>query len=98
MESDEPAPVVIEEPSLGDVSIEKFREVLAELDCEKQARPAAEKSSSQLQVSFSRLKASGSRGAIKKRGEALSEKEETQGKRWIAIGDGDLCSYACFWY
>ncbi|XVF02590.1 hypothetical protein REPUB_Repub04eG0187800 [Reevesia pubescens] len=82
VESDEPAPIVIKEPSPDDVSVEKFREILAELDREKQAREAAENSKSELQVSFNRLKAL-AHEAIKKReecarqrDEALREKEE----------------------
>ncbi|GMH27662.1 hypothetical protein Nepgr_029505 [Nepenthes gracilis] len=80
---DEPAPVVIASPSEEDVSVEKFQELLAELDREKQARLAAEKSKSELQVSFNRLKVL-AHEAIKKRDESnklkddvLREREET---------------------
>ncbi|MCI57104.1 myosin-10-like, partial [Trifolium medium] len=65
-----------------DVSVEKFREILAELDREKEARHAAEKAKSELQTSFNRLKVL-AQEAIRKRDEfgrlrddAVREKEE----------------------
>ncbi|GAB4829270.1 hypothetical protein Ancab_018937 [Ancistrocladus abbreviatus] len=79
---DELLPVRTANSSDEDVSVEKYRELLAELDREKQARLAAENSKSELQVSFNRLKAL-AHEAIKKRDEsnrlkdeALREKEE----------------------
>ncbi|KAG5604811.1 hypothetical protein H5410_026303 [Solanum commersonii] len=83
VEADDPVPIdIINSPSPEDVSIEKFREILAELDRERQARLAAEDSKSQLQVSFNRLRVL-AHDAIKKRDEhsrqrdeALREKEE----------------------
>ncbi|KAK9277344.1 hypothetical protein L1049_006885 [Liquidambar formosana] len=82
VEGDDPVPIVIKNPSPEDVSVERFRELLAELDRERQAREAAENSKSELQVSFSRLKAL-AHEAIKKRDEfgrqrdeAVREKEE----------------------
>ncbi|XP_047161412.1 filament-like plant protein 3 [Vigna umbellata] len=76
-------PVETKAPSSGDVSVEKLREVLAELDRERQARVAAENTKSELQVSFNRLKTL-AHEAIKKRDEfgrqrddAVREKEET---------------------
>ncbi|XVE92295.1 hypothetical protein REPUB_Repub01dG0084800 [Reevesia pubescens] len=75
VESDEPVSIVIKEPSLDDVSVEKFREILAELDREKQAREAAENSKSELQVSFNRLKAL-AHEAIKKRDECARQRDE----------------------
>ncbi|KAL6983796.1 hypothetical protein U1Q18_017171 [Sarracenia purpurea var. burkii] len=82
VEADDPVPIVIKSTSQEDVSIERFSEVLAELDRERQAREAAENSKSELQVSFGRLKAL-AHEAIKKRDEsgrqrdeALREKEE----------------------
>ncbi|XWS63748.1 hypothetical protein CRYUN_Cryun06bG0128400 [Craigia yunnanensis] len=75
VESDEPAPIVINEPSRDDVSVEKFHEVLAELDREKQAREAAENSKSELQVSFNRLKAL-AHEALKKRDECARQRDE----------------------
>ncbi|KAF3961109.1 hypothetical protein CMV_014236 [Castanea mollissima] len=81
-EGDEPVPISIKSPSAEDVSVERFRELLSELDRERQAREAAESSKSELQVSFNRLKAL-AHEAIKKRDEwgrqrddALREKEE----------------------
>ncbi|KAL3726392.1 hypothetical protein ACJRO7_031306 [Eucalyptus globulus] len=83
VEEDDPAPIAVDElPPPEDVSVERFREVLAELDRERQARAATEKSKSDLQGQFNRLKAL-AHEAIKKRDEwgrqrddALREKEE----------------------
>jgi chromosome segregation ATPase len=82
VEGDEPAPIAMKNPSQEDVSVEKFRELLVELDRERQAREAAENTKSELQVSFGRLKAL-AHEAIKKRDEwgrqrdeAVREKEE----------------------
>ncbi|XP_059657813.1 uncharacterized protein LOC132304243 [Cornus florida] len=76
VEADDPVPVVIKSlPPLEDVTVERFREALAELDRERQAREAAENSRSELQTTFNRLKAL-AHEAIKKREEALREKEE----------------------
>ncbi|KAK4715974.1 hypothetical protein R3W88_014312 [Solanum pinnatisectum] len=83
VEADDPVPIdILNSPSPEDVSIEKFREILAELDREREARLAAEDSKSQLQVSFNRLRVL-AHDAIKKRDEhsrqrdeALREKEE----------------------
>ncbi|RDX58245.1 hypothetical protein CR513_62448, partial [Mucuna pruriens] len=78
----DPIPIA-KPPSPEDVSVEKLREVLDELDRERQARVAAENMKSELQVSFNRLKAL-AHEAIKKRDEfgrqrddAVREKEET---------------------
>ncbi|KAG7979998.1 hypothetical protein I3843_05G158600 [Carya illinoinensis] len=82
VEGEEPIPIVIKNPTQEDISVEKFRELLAELDRERQAREVSENSKSELQVSFNRLKAL-AHEAIKKRDEtgrqrdeALREKEE----------------------
>nr|GLL32691.1 paramyosin [Ipomoea trifida] len=82
VEADEPVEIDVKTPSPEDVSLEKFREVLAELDRERQARIAAENSKSQLEVSLNRLKVL-AHEAIRKRDEsskqrdqALREKEE----------------------
>ncbi|KAE8023564.1 hypothetical protein FH972_009242 [Carpinus fangiana] len=75
VEGDEPAPIVIRSPSQEDVSVEKFRDLLAELDRERQARVAAESSKSELQVSFNRLKAL-THEAIKKRDESTRQRDE----------------------
>ncbi|XP_057496964.1 uncharacterized protein LOC130781682 [Actinidia eriantha] len=87
VEADDPVPISIKSPSPEDVSAERFREVLAELDRERQAREAAENSKSDLEVSFNRLKAL-AHEAIKKRDEcgrqrdeALREKDETLKQR-----------------
>nr|KYP67612.1 Uncharacterized protein At3g49055 family [Cajanus cajan] len=78
----DPTPIA-KPPSPEDVSVEKLREVMEELDRERQARVAAENAKSELQVSFNRLKAL-AHEAIKKRDDfgrqrddAVREKEET---------------------
>ncbi|KGN49580.1 myosin heavy chain, non-muscle isoform X1 [Cucumis sativus] len=75
-------PITIQNPSPEEITVERFREILAERDRERQSREAAENSKSELQVSFNRLKAL-AHEAIKKRDEcgrqrdeALREKEE----------------------
>ncbi|KAK9903844.1 hypothetical protein M0R45_000884 [Rubus argutus] len=82
VESDDPVPIMIKNPSPEQISADRFRELLAELDRERQAREAVENSKSDLQVQFGRLKAL-AHEAIKKRDEcgrqrdeALREKEE----------------------
>ncbi|KAK9063473.1 hypothetical protein SSX86_017343 [Deinandra increscens subsp. villosa] len=76
-EYDPPAPVVIgtRSSSTEDVPIERFRELAAELDRERQAREAVEKSKSELQVSFDRLKVL-VHEAIKKRDESSRHRDE----------------------
>lgn len=72
---DEQVPASIVTTSGSDVPVERFRELLAELDREKQARLSAENSKNDLQVSFNRLKAL-AHEAIKKRDESNRHKEE----------------------
>ncbi|CAI9756323.1 unnamed protein product [Fraxinus pennsylvanica] len=86
VEADDPVPIDMNSHSPEDVSVERFREVLAELDREKQARLAVENSKNDLQVQFNRLKVL-CHEAIKKRDEcsrqldeAVKDKEETLGK------------------
>lgn len=78
----DPIPITSNSPSQDEVSVEKFREILAELDQEKQARIASEKAKTELQTSFNRLKVL-AQEAIRKRDEfgrlrddAVREKEE----------------------
>ncbi|KAL3819299.1 hypothetical protein ACJIZ3_005204 [Penstemon smallii] len=80
VEADDPVQIDIGNPD--NLSVEKFREILAELDRERVAREAAENAKNDLQVSFNRLKVL-CHEAIKKRDEssrqrddALREKEE----------------------
>ncbi|KAL6190467.1 hypothetical protein ACLB2K_036864 [Fragaria x ananassa] len=82
VEGDDPVPIVIKNSSPEQISADRFRELLAELDRERHAREAVENSKSELQVQFGRLKAL-AHEAIKKRDEwgrqrdeALREKEE----------------------
>lgn len=91
VEADDPVPIVIKNPE--DVSVEKFREILAELDRERAAREAAENAKNDIQVSFNRLKVL-CHEAIKKRDEssrqrdeALREKEEALKKLERVSGD-----------
>ncbi|XP_054805592.1 uncharacterized protein LOC129308494 [Prosopis cineraria] len=81
-DDDCPLPIRITNPPPEEVSVDRVRELLVELDRERQARQAAENSKSELQSSFNRLKALALE-AIKKRDEfgrqrddALREKEE----------------------
>ncbi|PON40920.1 paramyosin [Parasponia andersonii] len=85
VEGDDSAPILIKSSSTDEISPERFRELKAEVDRERQGRLAAEKSKGDLDVSFSRLKAL-AHEAIKKRDEvgrqrdeALREKEEASG-------------------
>ncbi|CAK8578739.1 unnamed protein product [Lathyrus sativus] len=78
----DPIPIITNSQTSDDVSVERLREILAELDREKQARLAAEKAKSELQTSFNRLKVL-AQEAIRKRDEfgrlrdeAVREKEE----------------------
>lgn len=75
-EDNPPVPIVIGTPSSPeDVSIERFRELVAELDRERQAREVVEKSNSELQVSFNRLKVL-AHEAIKKRDETSRQRDD----------------------
>ncbi|KAD4585984.1 hypothetical protein E3N88_23585 [Mikania micrantha] len=75
-EDNSPVPIVIgTRSSTEDVSIERFRELVAELDRERQAREVLEKSKSELQLSFNRLKAL-AHEAIKKRDECSRSNEK----------------------
>ncbi|KAK4264968.1 hypothetical protein QN277_026079 [Acacia crassicarpa] len=81
-DDDNPVPITIRSPAPEDVSVDRVKELLVELDRERQARQTAENSKSELQFSFNRLKAL-AHEAIKKRDEfgrqrddALREKEE----------------------
>ncbi|KAD0345286.1 hypothetical protein R6Q59_004433 [Mikania micrantha] len=58
-----------------DLSVERFRELVAELDRERKAREAAENSKSELQSSFNRLKIL-AHEAIKKRDEISRRRDE----------------------
>ncbi|KAI3817524.1 hypothetical protein L1987_11317 [Smallanthus sonchifolius] len=75
-EGNHPVPIVIgTRSSTEDVSIERFRELAAELDRERQAREVLEKTKSELQVSFNRLKVL-AHEAIKKRDESSRQRDE----------------------
>lgn len=73
VEADDPVPTVIKIPE--DVSVEKFREILSELDRERAAREAAENAKNDIQVSFNRLKVL-CHEAIKKRDESSRQRDE----------------------
>ncbi|CAI9275138.1 unnamed protein product [Lactuca saligna] len=76
-EEDNPPPTVFDgtSSSTENVSVERFREVVAELDRERKAREAAENSKSELQTSFNRLKVL-AHEAIKKRDEVTRQRDE----------------------
>ncbi|XP_042501931.1 uncharacterized protein At3g49055-like [Macadamia integrifolia] len=82
VEGEDSVSIGLESPSQEDISLERFKEILAELERERKAREAAESAKSELDVSFNRLKVL-AHEAIKKRdesarlrNEALREKEE----------------------
>ncbi|KAL3501108.1 hypothetical protein ACH5RR_035557 [Cinchona calisaya] len=75
VEEDDPVSIEIKSPPPEDISVEKFREILVELDRERQAREAAENSKSELQVSFNRLKVL-AHEAIRKRDEMSKQRDE----------------------
>lgn len=76
-EEDNPqVPIVIGSPSsTEDMSVERFRELMAELDRERQAREVVEKSKSELQVAHNRLKVL-AHEMIKKRDESSRHRDE----------------------
>ncbi|KAL7134972.1 hypothetical protein ABFS83_11G061200 [Erythranthe nasuta] len=73
VEADDPVPIDIKTPE--NITVEKFREILAELDRERAAREAAENGKNDLQVSFNRLKVL-CHEAIKKRDECTRQRDE----------------------
>lgn len=81
---DEISPEKIVNPSENDVSVERYREVLLELDREKQARIAAENAKSEIQVSFNRLKTL-AHEAIKKRDESSRQRDEAMREKEEAL-------------
>lgn len=84
-EDDDPVAVNMKTPIPEDLSAEKFKEILAELAKERQAREAAENSKSELQVSFNRLKAL-AHEAIKKRDESSRQRDETLREKEEVLG------------
>lgn len=73
VEADDPVHIDIKTPE--SMSVEKFREILAELDRERIAREAAENSKNDIQVSFNRIKVL-CHEAIKKRDECSRQRDE----------------------
>lgn len=80
--SDVEGEIIVNNPSEEEFSVERFREVLTELNRERQAREAAENSTTELNEKFNRLKALAHESikrrdeAARQRDEALREKEE----------------------
>ncbi|XP_058093696.1 uncharacterized protein LOC131239835 [Magnolia sinica] len=72
VEAEDPSPISFQ---TEDISADRIRQLIADLDRERQAREAAEAAKSDLQASFNRLKVL-AHEAIKKRDEALREKED----------------------
>ncbi|KAM7484169.1 hypothetical protein LguiA_000178 [Lonicera macranthoides] len=91
VEEDDPAPIAINTTSRDDMSVERFREILTELDRERQAREAAENSKSELQVSFNRLKAL-AHEALKKRDECSRQKDEALREKEEALRSNEKLS------
>ncbi|GKV14625.1 hypothetical protein SLEP1_g25468 [Rubroshorea leprosula] len=91
VEADEPVPIAIKDAANDDVSVERFREVLAELDRERQAREVAEKEKSELQISFQRLKAL-AHEAIKKRDESVRQRDEALREKEDAVKSNESTS------
>ncbi|EYU30609.1 hypothetical protein ABFS82_11G062800 [Erythranthe guttata] len=82
VEADDPVPIDIKTPE--NITVEKFREILAELDRERAAREAAENGKNDLQVSFNRLKVL-CHEAIKKRDECTRQRDEAlRGKEEVS--------------
>ncbi|XP_073019802.1 uncharacterized protein At3g49055-like isoform X1 [Primulina eburnea] len=73
VEADDAVHIDIKTPE--SISVEKFREILAELDRERIAREAAENSKNDIQVSFNRLKVL-CHEALKKRDECSRQHDE----------------------
>ncbi|XP_059633652.1 uncharacterized protein At3g49055-like [Cornus florida] len=91
IESDDAVPVVVKSPLPEDVSVERFREVLAELDREKQAREAAENSKTELHQSFNRLRVL-AHEAIKKREESSRQRDEALREKEEALKSNEKLS------
>ncbi|KAF5741115.1 hypothetical protein HS088_TW10G00110 [Tripterygium wilfordii] len=91
VEGEDPVPIVIKNPSPDELSVERFRELLTELDRERAAREAAENSKSELLVSFNRLKAL-THEAIKKRDECSRQKEEALREKEEALREKEEAS------
>ncbi|RZC92508.1 hypothetical protein C5167_041851 [Papaver somniferum] len=91
VEGDDPVPIVLDTHSSSKesvVSIERFQEVVSELDRERKAREVAEKAKSELQVSFNRLKAL-THEAIKKRDESVRQRDEAVREKEEALSSNE---------
>ncbi|KAK1403249.1 Paramyosin [Heracleum sosnowskyi] len=84
VEDDDPVAIEVASTSQEDFSVEKFRQVIAELGREREAREALESSKSDLQVSFNRLKVL-AHEAIRKRDETNRVKDEVLRERDEAV-------------
>ncbi|KAF2307065.1 hypothetical protein GH714_024648 [Hevea brasiliensis] len=91
VEGEDPVPIAIRSPSLEDLSVERYRDLLAELDRERAAREAAETSKSELQVSFNRLKAL-AHEAIRKRDECGRQRDEAVREKEEALKEKERIS------
>ncbi|KAI3906097.1 hypothetical protein MKW98_018282 [Papaver atlanticum] len=91
VEGDDPVPIVLDTHSSSKesvISIERFQEVVSELDRERKAREVAEKAKSELQVSFNRLKAL-THEAIKKRDESVRQRDEAVREKEEALSSSE---------
>lgn len=75
VEDDDPAPTTLQTTSPDEISPERFRQLLVDIDRERQARQASESAKSDLQLSFNRLKVL-AHEAIKKRDESTRQRDE----------------------
>ncbi|XP_010248696.1 PREDICTED: myosin-4-like [Nelumbo nucifera] len=84
VEGDDPVPSILDKPPQEDISVERFREILAELERERKAREAAE-------VSFNRLKVL-THEAIKKRDESGRQRDEALREKENALRSNEKIS------
>ncbi|KAF8390530.1 hypothetical protein HHK36_025057 [Tetracentron sinense] len=91
VECDDPLPIILKNPSQEDISVERFHEILTEIERERKAREAAENSKSELQVSFNRLKVL-AHEAIKKRDESLRQRDEALREKEEALRSNEKIS------
>lgn len=90
VDADDPAPISIT-TSNEEVTVERFREVAAELDRQRSSREAAEKKLSELTVGFNRLKAF-AHEAIRKRDEVTRQRDESLREKEEALRPNEKLS------
>ncbi|KAK2636617.1 hypothetical protein Ddye_031409 [Dipteronia dyeriana] len=83
--------IVVNKTSEEDFSIERFREVIAELNRERQARQEAENSKAELNEKFNRLKVL-TQETIKRRDEFARQRDEALREKEEVVGSNDKLS------